>query len=175
LQKTLSHYLRSITWIIAGLVFTISSWYVIRYFQWRGIMDIFELSKPGYFFLGAGSIIPCYWAVRTMRWAVILKNMNIKIPFIDLYLFSSVTLSLTIFTPLQSGEMLKVELLKKYGLIDRFPGYTSFFIERIADLGAVFYVGLFNFTFLCRYNKQYQIHIICYHYDRVIFLCIVSS
>jgi uncharacterized membrane protein YbhN (UPF0104 family) len=147
LQKTLSNYLKGITWIIAGLLFSVSAWYVIRYFQWRGIMGIFELFKPGYFFLGAGSIIPCYWAVRTLRWAVILKNLNIKIPFIDLYLFSSVMLSLTIFTPLQSGEMLKVELLKKYGMIERFPGYASFFVERIVDLGVVFALASFSLLF----------------------------
>ena len=33
--------------------------------------------------------------------------------------------------------MLKVELLKKYGGIDRFDGYSSFAVERVADLVAV--------------------------------------
>lgn len=100
-------------------------------------MGVFKIFKPGYFFVGAGSITLCYWVVRTLRWAVILKDMNIEVPFIDLYLCSSVIVSLSIFTPVQSGEVFKVELLKRYGLIERLPGYSSFIVERIADMAVV--------------------------------------
>lgn len=47
----LSNYLKRITWIIAGLLFAASTWYVIRYFQWREITCVFMIFKPGCFFL----------------------------------------------------------------------------------------------------------------------------
>jgi uncharacterized membrane protein YbhN (UPF0104 family) len=46
-----------------------------------------------------------------------------------------------LFTPLQSGELLKVELMKKYGFIDRSPGYGSFLVERALDLAIVLLMG----------------------------------
>ena len=63
--------------------------------------------------------------------------MNIEIPFIDPYLCSFVILSLSIFTPMQSREMFKVELLNKYGSVERLPGYGSLVVETIADLALV--------------------------------------
>jgi uncharacterized membrane protein YbhN (UPF0104 family) len=50
---------------------------------------------------------------------------------------TAVSLSFALFTPLQSGEMLKIELLKKYGMIRRFPGYGSFLVERALDLAVL--------------------------------------
>lgn len=63
--------------------------------------------------------------------------MNIEIPFIDPYLCSFVILSLPIFTPIQSREMFKVELLNKYGSVERLPGYGFLVVEPIADLALV--------------------------------------
>jgi uncharacterized membrane protein YbhN (UPF0104 family) len=62
--------------------------------------------------------------------------------FLDLYLCSSVALSLSVYTPLQSGEALKVELLRKYGRGARLPGYSAFLIERVADLYVVVAMGV---------------------------------
>jgi uncharacterized membrane protein YbhN (UPF0104 family) len=50
---------------------------------------------------------------------------------------TAVALSFAIVTPLQSGEMLKIELLKKYGMIRRFPGYGSFLVERALDMAVL--------------------------------------
>jgi uncharacterized membrane protein YbhN (UPF0104 family) len=50
---------------------------------------------------------------------------------------TAVSLSLALFTPLRAGEMLKIELLKKYGMIQRSPGYGSFLVERALDLATL--------------------------------------
>ncbi len=75
-----------------------------------------------------------YWMLRTLRWCILLRRTGAHVPFLDLYLCTAVSLSFAAFTPLQSGEMLKVELLKKYGMIQRSPGYGSFLVEKALDL-----------------------------------------
>jgi uncharacterized membrane protein YbhN (UPF0104 family) len=67
--------------------------------------------------------------------------MDSSVPFIDLYFCTAVSLSFSILTPLQSGEMFKIELLKKYGMVSRLPGYASFLVERIVDFGVVLTVA----------------------------------
>ena len=72
--------------------------------------------------------------LRALRWHILLRRTDTHVPLVDLYLCTAVALSFSLFTPLQSGEMIKVELLKKYGMIQRSPGYGSFLVERALDL-----------------------------------------
>jgi uncharacterized membrane protein YbhN (UPF0104 family) len=55
----------------------------------------------------------------------------------DLYLCTAVALSFALFTPLQSGEVVKIELLKKYDLLQRAPGYGTFLVEKSVDLAVL--------------------------------------
>ena len=43
---------------------------------------------------------------------------------------------------MQSGEVLKIELLKRRGALDRLPGYAAFFVERLADFMVIFSLSL---------------------------------
>lgn len=74
-----------------------------------------------------------FWFLRTLRWAMLLKNEKLAISFFKLYLYTAVTIGFANFTPFQSGEALKVELLRKYGG-ERFSGYNFFFFEKLLDL-----------------------------------------
>ena len=78
-----------------------------------------------------------YWMLRALRWRVLLKGASVDIPPADLYVSTVVALSLAIFTPLQSGEALKIEFLRSRGAIRRIPGYATFVTERILDLAAI--------------------------------------
>ena len=91
-------------------------------------------------------MILIYWFLRACRWSVILGNLGINIDFTTLYLCSAVSLSMAIVTPAQSGEMLKVELLKKRGLMERFPGYSSFLFERYIDSCAIVVLAIFGLS-----------------------------
>jgi uncharacterized membrane protein YbhN (UPF0104 family) len=84
-----------------------------------------------------GLTILFYWFLRTLRWFLMLRRLGIHVRLIDLYLCTAISLSLAIFTPIQSGEALKVELLKKAGSMNRAPGYGSFVLERYLDFCAV--------------------------------------
>lgn len=87
-----------------------------------------------YLIAGGGASIMGYWMLRGLRWQILLRRTDTHVPLLDVYLCTSVALSFALFTPLQSGEMLKVELLKKYGLLQRMPGYGSFLVEKAFDL-----------------------------------------
>jgi len=141
-------------------VFTGSTVYVALTFQWGSIFQTLKevnfVQVMGY---GGASII-LYWMIRALRWHLLLKRTGTKVPFFDLYMCTAVSLSFSIFTPLQSGEMLKVELLKKYGMIGRFPGYGSFLVERALDLATV--VAIAGVSLLTAFNvyRSYALFLI---------------
>lgn len=132
-----SHWYRVAAILFSAAVFVGSTTYVVLTFQWGQIAlalkEVNLIPLIGY----GGSSIMLYWMIRALRWHLLLKRTGTIIPFFDLYMCTAVSLSFSIFTPLQSGEMLKVELLKKYGMIRRIPGYGSFLVERAMDLATV--------------------------------------
>ena len=128
-------------WIVAALVLAASVAYIAATFQWREALAILARADAAWFFAGGGAAILVYWALRALRWQLLLRGMGTQAPFADLYLSSSVALSLSVLTPLQSGEALKVELLRRQGHVQRLPGYSAFAIERVADLYVVAAIG----------------------------------
>ncbi|MEI6072801.1 MAG: lysylphosphatidylglycerol synthase transmembrane domain-containing protein, partial [Verrucomicrobiae bacterium] len=116
------------------LVFTASVWYIGRTFQWVELARVLRAVNLTCLIVGGGASIIAYWMLRTLRWHILLRQTDTHVPIVDLYLCTAVSLSFSLFTPLQSGEMIKIELLKKYGMIRRSPGYGSFLVERALDL-----------------------------------------
>lgn len=133
---------RMAAWGFAGAVLAASVAYIASTFEWHAAFRVLRHADPMWFFLGGGYAIVAYWSVRALRWRYLLREMGAPAPFLDLYLCSSVALSLSVFTPLQSGEALKVELLKRYGRVARFLGYSAFALERAADLYVVASIGI---------------------------------
>jgi uncharacterized protein (TIRG00374 family) len=124
-------------YVLGTVVFAVSAWHIGRSFQWRELAQILRRVNLSCLVLYGGASIIVYWMLRALRWHVLLKRTGTTVPLFDLYMCTAVSLSFALFTPLQSGEMLKIELLKKYGMIRRSPGYGSFFVERAVDLAVV--------------------------------------
>jgi len=137
---------RMVVWGFAGAVLAASVAYIASTFEWHAAFGVLGHADPVWFFLGGGYAIVAYWGVRALRWRYLMREMGAPASFLDLYLCSSVALSLSVFTPLQSGEALKVELLKRYGRVARLPGYSAFALERAADLYVVASIGLVAFA-----------------------------
>jgi uncharacterized membrane protein YbhN (UPF0104 family) len=108
--------------------------YVVTSFQWPDIFQVLKRVDLVWLLVGGGLSILLHWVFRTLRWTIILKGLGVDTNFVDLYLCYSVSSGFSLITPLRSGEMIKIELLKNYGLIDRLPGYSSYIVERIVDL-----------------------------------------
>ncbi|MGD1276253.1 MAG: lysylphosphatidylglycerol synthase transmembrane domain-containing protein [Tepidisphaeraceae bacterium] len=116
-------------------------WYIARTFQWVQIGRLLTKVDLVALVCGGGGSLILYWFLRAVRWQFLLRKMGVRISFLDVYLCTGVTVSFAIFTPFQSGELLKVELLKKYGMVGRFTGYGTFAVERVLDLVVLLSLG----------------------------------
>lgn len=128
--------------IISLIIFSYCILYLAVNFQWQAIFHLLENIKDLWLILLSVSTILLFFLIRTFRWYVILKNLGVELKFSELYLCSSVALSVAIFTPVQSGEILKIELLKRHGIIKRNVGYSTFLLEKIVDLFILIFVAL---------------------------------
>ena len=131
------HRHRVLTIGVGLTLFIASAWYIGHTFQWRELGLVLKDVNLLCLIAGGGASIMAYWLLRTLRWHVLLRRTETHVPILDLYLCTAVSLTFSLFTPLQSGEMLKIELLKKYGMLQRAPGYGSFLVERVLDLATV--------------------------------------
>ncbi len=108
--------------------------YLLVSFEWPAVLPVLWAAHPLWLLGGGSGSIILYWMLRALRWFILLRRAGVAVNPFDLYMCSAVSLSLAIITPLQSGEVLKVEWLRRYGLRERIPGYSSFALERLADL-----------------------------------------
>jgi uncharacterized membrane protein YbhN (UPF0104 family) len=122
---------------VATATFAASATYIALSFEWRAALGMVLAAQPAWFFLGGSVAILGYWLTRAFRWSYLMRGMDNRPAFSQLYLCSAVALSLSVFTPLQAGEALKVELLRKHAGGTRLAGYSAFLIERAADLYVV--------------------------------------
>lgn len=134
--------MRWVTRSLAAVLLVASLAYVLTQFDWPGIGHALRQADWPWI-LGPGTLsILAYWWLRAWRWKCLLEALGISIPMRELYRCTALSLSLAIITPMQSGEALKVELLKRRGVLDRLPGYSTFFVERIADLAVIVALSL---------------------------------
>jgi uncharacterized membrane protein YbhN (UPF0104 family) len=122
------------TTLVGAVVLAFCLRYVLTSFRWSEVLRIVKEVKLAWL-VGAGSAsIIAFWFVRAARWFVILRNLGIRVGFRELYICSAASLGIATVTPLQTGEMLKVELLRRRGGLARSAGYGSFAVERVIDL-----------------------------------------
>jgi uncharacterized membrane protein YbhN (UPF0104 family) len=133
--------------IASGIIFFICAYYIIHYFQWSVVLPLLTHADWKWLPCTVTGTILCFWLFRTMRWFVLLKASDIHIDFYHLYMVCSMSVAFALLTPFQSGEALKVELLKKTGSLERIPGYGIFMTERILDLMVVLLIALSGIIF----------------------------
>jgi uncharacterized membrane protein YbhN (UPF0104 family) len=137
---------RFIQIVVALIIGFACLYFVIIRFNWDQIWLSARNVNFFFFFLGISATLIVCFLVRTIRWKLLLKGENIEIPFIKLYLYSAIAIGLSTVTPFQSGEALKVELLRKHGG-KRLSGYAIFFLERIFDLFTIVGLAIFSSGF----------------------------
>jgi uncharacterized membrane protein YbhN (UPF0104 family) len=119
----------------------------LSHFQWR---DVFAQLRGVDFVRLAIEVWIVHFAyvvVRAWRWRIAIRHANPSMSFLDFYWITAIVVSLSILTPGQFGEALKVELLKRRGLMNRLPGLGAFVLERLLDLLVVAGMGLGGFVF----------------------------
>jgi uncharacterized membrane protein YbhN (UPF0104 family) len=133
--------------MVSAVIFVFCAYYIINYFQWNVIFQLLLRIDWKWMPIAVSFMILLFWLFRAMRWHVLLKASGIHIGFFRLYMVGAISVAFAILTPLQSGEALKVELLKKTGSLERVPGYGIFMTERILDLMVVLLIAVFSILF----------------------------
>ena len=132
-------------WTVAPLAMLVSGWYIATSFHWPDVAALLRNAHAGWLVLAALTI-PAYWATRTARWLLLLRRLHVNVAPTQLYFVTSISLGFSTVTPVQSGEVLKVEWLKRAGVCCRTGGYGSFFVERVLDFCVVLLMALLGLT-----------------------------
>ena len=132
---------RPLTLLLSLCAFAACVFYVVTRFQWRAALEV--LSRVDYVeFVAAVCVLHLgYILLRTWRWKMVLNRANPGLRFFELYWITAIIVSLGNMTPGQFGEALKIEVLKRRGLVGRLPGIGAFVIERLMDLTIVAAMG----------------------------------
>ncbi|MDQ3713650.1 MAG: flippase-like domain-containing protein [Acidobacteriota bacterium] len=127
--------------ILPCLLGSVCLYYIIISFQWAEIWRILQHTNILIFLVSSVLATLAFWLLRTARWAYLLRDEQLDISFLKLYLYTAVTVGFANFTPFQSGEALKVEMFRKYGGT-RLSGYTFFLFEKLLDLAVIALLSL---------------------------------
>lgn len=131
----------------AGLVLVASFWYLATTIDWPLLQSQLQEVAWLRFIVLIWLIQVLYLILRTVRLLLLVRNVNSDIGFLDLYGITGVTVCLALLTPGQSGEAMKIELLKRRGLLNRLPGLGAFALERLYDLIVIALIGLMGLLF----------------------------
>ena len=140
---------------MAGSIFVACVWYLVERFQWR---EAFAHLLDTDFLKLISLILAAQFAyilLRTWRWQFVVKYANPDISFFELYWITAIVVSLANLTPGQLGETLKIELLKRRGLLGRLPGLGGFALERILDVLVVASMGAVGLVFGSGIDERY--------------------
>jgi len=85
--------------------------------------------------------------IRTIRWMWYLKSIHVNLSFKDAYLITVPSIAVALFTPAQSGDLLKIEFLKKRKNILRRDSFSTIFVEKLMDLLLIFIIFLIAISY----------------------------
>ena len=164
---------KTVTGLVIGVtIFLISVRYIIKVFEWEPVLQVLAEGNFASFVFGAVLSSFCYWLLRAYRWRILLRVTDRqRISFADLYFCTASGIALGLVTPMQSGEALKVELLRNVAGIRRFNGYSSFILEKALDLVAVLLLATLTLGFspIYKVNAHLLMKVACL----VVVLCAV--
>ena len=127
---------RIMPWLVGPLFLGLSIAYLASY-RWDDSWRVLAAMDFQWGVMVASGTIIAFLHVRALRWRLLLAQFGISVPYGRLYLASSIGLTLGSLTPLQSGELTKVELLRGVAGVARLPAYSAMAVERMLDLGCV--------------------------------------
>jgi len=123
-----------LTFVFASLVFAASVYYLGTRFQWGEAFN--ALLEASFLRLSILIVIThfAYILIRAWRWRSAVRASVPHVAFSEFYWITAVVVSLSNFVPGPLGEALKIEIMKRRGLLGRLPGIGAFALERIMDL-----------------------------------------
>lgn len=124
-------------WTIVGAALVACLAYIGLTFNWSAIGSVIRSANLVEFLVGGCATILAYFVVRTLRWSVVLRSSGVRPSFRALYRWSVLSQAAIVVTPFQSGELVKIEMLRNAGHAERSHGYGGFAVERVADIAVL--------------------------------------
>jgi len=142
---------------LAIVVLSFSIWYLYVSFEWKDTIK--QLTKINLLSLALQlwAVHFAYILIRTLRIYVLLQNSQASISFIKLYWITALSSSLSLFTPSQIGEALKIEFLHRYRYVNRHVGFSLFAIEKAVDISVLALIGLTSLIFGINFLSNYPV------------------
>ena len=136
-----------LTFVFASLVFAASVYYLGTRFQWGEAFN--ALLEASFLRLSILIVIThfAYILIRAWRWRSAVRASVPHVAFSEFYWITAVVVSLSNFVPGPLGEALKIEIMKRRGLLGRLPGIGAFALERIMDLVMISSMGAIGLVF----------------------------
>jgi uncharacterized protein (TIRG00374 family) len=128
--------------LIGGIV---ALYFILRGHSLKAIFDTYRHFNI-YILLLYIFTVALIMAALTWRWDVVLKSRNVKVPFINLYIYRIIGTSINFLTPgpRVGGEPTQATLLTKHG-VDFHEGLSTIVIDKIIDVttsGLLFIIGV---------------------------------
>src|SRR5271157_182393 len=136
-----------VSFVVSTLVFAASVLYLVGRFQWRAAFTSLLAADFVKLVILLSISHFAYIIVRAWRWRSAVCNSIPHVAFSDYYWITAIVVSLAILTPGQLGETLKVEVMRRRGLLGRLPGIGAFALERILDLVIISSMGAIGVLF----------------------------
>lgn len=148
---------RIITTAIATILFVLCIWYIFNTYQWKELFIVIAKVDLLLLIFGAGFAILMFWLLRMLRWYFMLRSLGVSVKLRHLYFSTAISLSIALLTPLMSGEILKIELLNRQGIINRMSGYSTVALEKALDALTLFSMAIIGIPvlFASEFTPQY--------------------
>lgn len=143
---------RILPWLVGPLFLGLSIAYLASY-RWSESWGVLATMDPRWGVIVPAGTIVAFLHVRALRWRLLLARFGVSVPYGRLYLASSIGLTVGSLTPLQSGELTKVELLRKMARVSRLPAYSAMAVERLLDLGCVLSLAIGSWLVAGRWSQ----------------------
>ena len=146
---------------VSTVLFALCMWYVFATYEWEKLFGVILQVDLLLLLLGAGFAILFYGLLRSLRWWIMLRSLDISVDFHHVYVATFLSLSIALLTPLMAGEVLKVELLKRQGILGRMPGYSTLALEKVLDTLTLLSMTLIGIPvlFVSDFSPQYALFI----------------
>lgn len=151
---------RALAYAMATMFAAWCTWYLYSRFDWLATFEILRKADLTWLFGAGGASIIAYFLLRGLRWRAIMPNTASTTPFNRLYVINSIAVGLSIFTPGQVGEALKIELLKRNQGPTRLVGTGMFLVERLADAGIVAVMAVVGLAVHMPYEGLAKAHVV---------------
>jgi uncharacterized membrane protein YbhN (UPF0104 family) len=118
---------------LGSAIFLWSAWYLYAKIDWPPVVSVLRDADFEWLIAGGGAGL-AYFAIRALRLYVLARRLNASVRYTSVYVITAVILPFSDMTPGKLGEGLKIEMLKRMGMLGRAEAAGAFLIERLSDL-----------------------------------------